>query len=412
MGTAGIFATYPQPFLSTFGGLDRSDRRHGAARGRASSAITDQRNVAPPAWLAPIAGRPARVPIGVAFGFNAGYAINPARDFGPRLFTAVAGWGGGVFTAGNGWWWVPIRRPDRWRRSAGGFVYDGRPSSGFTAGRGAERDEHVHPRARSGHDLEPRDRLRPRRPRRRRRPSRSSRRSSRRPGTSSTIRRRSGPRSCRRRGRRSPRPASRRRHRGHRRHQPARDDDPLGQGHRQARRQRHRLAEPRHGADLRAAQGRRASRRLFREQDRPGRRRLLLRHEDQAPARHRRRPARARRARRDAVRHRRLVPDLAAHRRQACTSPTSATPAARCSSTSTRSSGTTSCCELLDVPRAMLPEVRPSSEVYGETDAVAARRSRSRSPASPAISRRPRSARPASSRVRRRTPTAPAASCC
>ena len=51
------------------------------------------------------------VAIGMAFGFNAGYAINPARDFGPRLFTSVAGWGGGVFTAGNGWWWVPIVAP-------------------------------------------------------------------------------------------------------------------------------------------------------------------------------------------------------------------------------------------------------------------------------------------------------------
>ena len=37
--------------------------------------------------------------------------------------------------------------------------------------------------------------------------------------------------------------------------------------------------------------------------------------------------------------------------------------------------------QLLDVPRAMLPEVRSSSEVYGETDAGAARRGRSRSPA-------------------------------
>jgi glycerol uptake facilitator-like aquaporin len=74
-------------------------------------AITDQRNAGPPAWLAaPLLGALV-VAIGVAFGFNAGYAINPARDFGPRLFTAVAGWGGGVFTAGNGWWWVPIVGP-------------------------------------------------------------------------------------------------------------------------------------------------------------------------------------------------------------------------------------------------------------------------------------------------------------
>ena len=42
--------------------------------------------------------------IGMTFGFNAGYAINPARDFGPRLFTALAGWGNGVFHAHNGWW--------------------------------------------------------------------------------------------------------------------------------------------------------------------------------------------------------------------------------------------------------------------------------------------------------------------
>ena len=74
-------------------------------------AISDQRNAGPPAWLAaPLIGLLV-VAIGVAFGFNAGYAINPARDFGPRLFTAVAGWGRGVFTAGHGWWWVPIAGP-------------------------------------------------------------------------------------------------------------------------------------------------------------------------------------------------------------------------------------------------------------------------------------------------------------
>ena len=110
LGTAGIFATYPQPFLSIGGGL--LDQIVGTALLMVGVlAITDQRNAAPPGWLAaPLIGGLV-VAIGVAFGFNAGYAINPARDFGPRLFTAVAGWGSGVFTAGNGWWWVPIVGP-------------------------------------------------------------------------------------------------------------------------------------------------------------------------------------------------------------------------------------------------------------------------------------------------------------
>ena len=49
--------------------------------------------------------------IGITFGFNAGYAINPARDLGPRLFTFVAGWGSEVFRAGNSWWWIPLVGP-------------------------------------------------------------------------------------------------------------------------------------------------------------------------------------------------------------------------------------------------------------------------------------------------------------
>lgn len=108
--TAGIFATYPQPYLSIAGGF--VDQVVGTLLLMAGVlAVTDQRNVGPPAWLtAPLVGALV-VAIGVAFGFNAGYAINPARDLGPRLFTAVAGWGPGVFTAGGGWWWVPILAP-------------------------------------------------------------------------------------------------------------------------------------------------------------------------------------------------------------------------------------------------------------------------------------------------------------
>jgi len=120
--TAGIFATYPQPYLSLAGGF--VDQVIGTMLLMAGVlAVTDQRNVGPPAWLtAPLVGALV-VAIGVAFGFNAGYAINPARDFGPRLFTFVAGWGSGVFTAGGGWWWVPITAPIV-GGILGAFLYD------------------------------------------------------------------------------------------------------------------------------------------------------------------------------------------------------------------------------------------------------------------------------------------------
>ena len=122
-GTAGIWATYPQPFLSVFpGGF--IDQIVGTALLVAGIfGITDSRNSPAPAGLAPVVVGLLVLLIGATFGFNSGYAINPARDFGPRLFTAVAGWGGDVFRAGNGWWWVPIVAPCV-RAVLGGWVYD------------------------------------------------------------------------------------------------------------------------------------------------------------------------------------------------------------------------------------------------------------------------------------------------
>jgi MIP family channel proteins len=110
LGTAGVFATYPQAFLSTMGGF--VDQVVGTALLMATIlAVTDQRNNATPSWLTPIIVGGIVVAVGVSFGFNAGYAINPARDLGPRLFTFVAGWGSGVFTAAQQWWWVPVVAP-------------------------------------------------------------------------------------------------------------------------------------------------------------------------------------------------------------------------------------------------------------------------------------------------------------
>jgi MIP family channel proteins len=121
-GTAGIFATYPQPFLSNFGGL--VDQVVGTALlVLIICAISDSRNLAPSSNLAPFMIGLVVVAIGMCFGFNAGYAINPARDLGPRLFTFLAGWGSEVFRAGHHWFWVPIVGPLA-GGVAGATIYD------------------------------------------------------------------------------------------------------------------------------------------------------------------------------------------------------------------------------------------------------------------------------------------------
>jgi MIP family channel proteins len=123
LGTAGIWATYPQPFLSTFPGGFIDQVVGTALLVGVIFGITDTRNSPAPAGLTPVVVGLLVVLIGATFGFNAGYAINPARDLGPRTFTAVAGWGSEVFRAGNSWWWVPVIAPSI-GGVVGGWIYD------------------------------------------------------------------------------------------------------------------------------------------------------------------------------------------------------------------------------------------------------------------------------------------------
>ena len=71
-------------------------------------AITDEFNAPPGANLAPAMIGLVVVAIGMSFGGMHGYAINPARDFGPRLFTVVAGFRNNGLTDGTHVWWIPI----------------------------------------------------------------------------------------------------------------------------------------------------------------------------------------------------------------------------------------------------------------------------------------------------------------
>ncbi|XP_071775024.1 aquaporin-7 [Centroberyx gerrardi] len=108
--TAGIFATYPAPYLSLQAGF--IDQVFGTAMLLLClMALSDQRNKPAAAGSEPVAVGLLVLLIGISLGSNSGYAINPTRDLGPRVFTAIAGWGTDVFRAGKGWWWVPVVAP-------------------------------------------------------------------------------------------------------------------------------------------------------------------------------------------------------------------------------------------------------------------------------------------------------------
>jgi glycerol uptake facilitator protein len=104
--TAGIFTTFPAfPQLISAGLLDQTIGT--ALLLLMIFAITDERNHAI-GNLGPILVGLVVVVIGMSFGGLHGYAINPARDFGPRLLTVVAGFKNNGLTDGSGVWWVPI----------------------------------------------------------------------------------------------------------------------------------------------------------------------------------------------------------------------------------------------------------------------------------------------------------------
>lgn len=108
--TAGVFTTFPAfPGLPVAGFVDQVIGT--ALLLLLIMALTDDRNIAPPAFLAPILVGLTVVVIGMSFGGMHGYAINPARDFGPRLFTAVLGFQHNGLTDGTNAFLVPLIGP-------------------------------------------------------------------------------------------------------------------------------------------------------------------------------------------------------------------------------------------------------------------------------------------------------------
>ncbi len=107
--TASVFTTFPAfPALPSAGLLDQTIGT--ALLLLLIFAIIDERNQ-PPGVLGPLLIGLVVVAIGMSFGGMHGYAINPARDFGPRLFTVAAGFKHNGLTDGSLVFWVPIVGP-------------------------------------------------------------------------------------------------------------------------------------------------------------------------------------------------------------------------------------------------------------------------------------------------------------
>jgi glycerol uptake facilitator protein len=122
--TFSIFATFPAPYFNGgwFGPL--LDQVIGTAfLVLLILAVVDVLNMAPKGNIGPFIIGLIVVAIGISFGANAGYAINPARDFGPRVLAWFAGWGHNAFPGVDNYFWIPIVGP-LIGGVVGAYIYD------------------------------------------------------------------------------------------------------------------------------------------------------------------------------------------------------------------------------------------------------------------------------------------------
>lgn len=122
LASAGIFSTYPKSYLNNFEAL-LVEIVITMFLVMVIFAVGDERNsAAPKSNLAPVMIGLTIAIIGSSFGSLTGFAMNPARDFGPKLFALMSGWGSTALGVNN-YFWVPIVGPII-GAYIGGFVYE------------------------------------------------------------------------------------------------------------------------------------------------------------------------------------------------------------------------------------------------------------------------------------------------
>ncbi len=128
VATFSIFATFPAPYFHSWVGPLVDQIIGTSFLVMLIFAVVDEWNTPVKANLAPLIIGFIVVAIGISYGANAGYAINPARDFGPRVFAWFAGWGRiampGDYGNVNHYLWIPIVGPFI-GGAIGAYLYDG-----------------------------------------------------------------------------------------------------------------------------------------------------------------------------------------------------------------------------------------------------------------------------------------------
>ncbi|KAI9493599.1 aquaporin-like protein [Zychaea mexicana] len=108
-GTATIFATYPPLYVGI--GTAIASEVVGTALLVLLVMTTGHPSNRPFSSMQGVIIATGLSSILLSIGYTSGFSLNPARDIGPRLFTALAGWGLEVFTVGNYYAFVPMFAP-------------------------------------------------------------------------------------------------------------------------------------------------------------------------------------------------------------------------------------------------------------------------------------------------------------
>ncbi|KDQ17737.1 hypothetical protein BOTBODRAFT_172164 [Botryobasidium botryosum FD-172 SS1] len=122
-GTAALFGTYASPYMTNVSCFFE-EFMVTAILLITIFAVTDKRNGPPPNGLIPLVLFITLLGISAAFGMQTSFALNPARDFGPRLLTYMVGYGREVWNYRRQYWiWTPVLATTS-GALFGAFIYD------------------------------------------------------------------------------------------------------------------------------------------------------------------------------------------------------------------------------------------------------------------------------------------------